>query len=135
MLFRACFSRVSFIFCTTKHPPALLPQTELGIFFPLIALRPLEMIIDPSKYAGAVSAVAESVQRQRVDLSLKMLLELCKEPQVLVDLYVNYDCDMEAANLFERTLLTLVDLLQVRAGPEAKRPHGCPGLFFCENTS
>jgi hypothetical protein len=29
-----------------------------------------------------------------------------------VDLYVNYDCDLEAANLWERTVVTLVDLLE-----------------------
>ena len=39
---------------------------------------------------------------------------MCADSQVLVDLYVNYDCDLEAADLFERTLLTLVALLQVR---------------------
>ena len=91
-------------------------QAELGIFFPLIALRPLEMTSDPSKHA-VVSSVPESVQRQQIDLSLKMLMQLCTEPQILVDLYVNYDCDLEAANLFERTLITLVHLLEVGVKP------------------
>lgn len=31
-----------------------------------------------------------------------MLEKICKDSQMLVDLYVNYDCDLNAPNLFER---------------------------------
>lgn len=31
-----------------------------------------------------------------------MLEKVCKDPQMLVDIFVNYDCDLEAPNLFER---------------------------------
>lgn len=31
-----------------------------------------------------------------------MLEKVCKDPQMLVDIYVNYDCNLEAPNLFER---------------------------------
>ena len=32
----------------------------------------------------------------------RMLEKICREPQILVDIFVNYDCDLEAPNLFER---------------------------------
>lgn len=37
-----------------------------------------------------------------------MIKELCEEPQELVDLFLNYDCDPEASNVFERAV-TLVE--------------------------
>ncbi|KAF9622202.1 hypothetical protein IFM89_030060 [Coptis chinensis] len=33
-------------------------------------------------------------------------------PQMLVDIFVNYDCDLEAANLFERMVLALSKIAQ-----------------------
>lgn len=35
-----------------------------------------------------------------------MLEKVCNDPQMLVDVYVNYDCDLEAPNLFERMVET-----------------------------
>lgn len=32
----------------------------------------------------------------------RMLDKICKDSQMLVDFYINYDCDPEAPNLFER---------------------------------
>lgn len=40
-----------------------------------------------------------------------MLEKVCKDPQTLVDVYVNYDCDLEAPNLFERMVVTELLLL------------------------
>lgn len=37
----------------------------------------------------------------------RMLEKICRDPQMLVDLYVNYDCDLEAPNLFERMVILL----------------------------
>ena len=31
----------------------------------------------------------------------RMVEKVCKDPQMLVDIFVNYDCDLEAPNLFE----------------------------------
>ena len=38
----------------------------------------------------------------------RMLEKICREPQILVDIFVNYDCDLEAPNLFERTVWSWV---------------------------
>ncbi|KAL3744597.1 hypothetical protein ACJRO7_013808 [Eucalyptus globulus] len=70
---------------------------EIGVFFPLIVLRSL----DGSKFP--------ITQKTSV---LRMLEKICRDPQMLVDLYVNYDCDLEAPNLFERTVTTLSKLSQ-----------------------
>lgn len=37
----------------------------------------------------------------------RMIDKVCKDPQMLVDVYVNYDCDLEAPNLFERMVILL----------------------------
>ena len=34
--------------------------------------------------------------------ALEAICTLCAEPQLMVDLFVNFDCDLQAANLFER---------------------------------
>ncbi|KAI3925687.1 hypothetical protein MKW92_017069, partial [Papaver armeniacum] len=60
---------------------------EIGVFFPLIVLRSLDS--------------SDSPLNQRTSV-LRMLEKVCKDPQMLVDIFVNYDCDLEAPNLFER---------------------------------
>ncbi|XP_031092916.1 brefeldin A-inhibited guanine nucleotide-exchange protein 5 [Ipomoea triloba] len=68
---------------------------EIGVFFPLIVLRPLD---------GPDLNPKSSV--------LKMLEKICRDSQMLVDLYVNYDCDLNAPNLFERMVTTLSKIAQ-----------------------
>ena len=36
------------------------------------------------------------------DFPTRMLEKVCKDPQMLADVFVNYDCDLEGPNLFER---------------------------------
>ncbi|GFH27912.1 SEC7 domain-containing protein [Haematococcus lacustris] len=43
---------------------------------------------------------------------LSSLKQLCSEPQLVVDLFVNYDCDLAAPALFERTMHALGWLAQ-----------------------
>ncbi|KAL0340812.1 UNVERIFIED_CONTAM: Brefeldin A-inhibited guanine nucleotide-exchange protein 5 [Sesamum radiatum] len=70
-------------------------KAEIGVFFPVIILRSLD----------------GSDLNQKLSV-LRMLEKVCKDPQMLVDLYVNYDCDLEAPNLFERMVATLSKLAQ-----------------------
>nr|KYP57779.1 Brefeldin A-inhibited guanine nucleotide-exchange protein 2 [Cajanus cajan] len=70
---------------------------EIGIFFPLIVLRPLDGLEIPVNQKLSV---------------LRMLEKVCKDPQMLVDIFVNYDCDLEAPNLFERMVTTLSKIAQ-----------------------
>ncbi|KAG6547191.1 hypothetical protein Mapa_011443 [Marchantia paleacea] len=70
---------------------------EIGIFFPLIVLRSLDTPDTPVHQRNTV---------------LKMLEKICKEPQMLADVFVNYDCDLGATNLFERMVNSLSKLAQ-----------------------
>ncbi|PPD77214.1 hypothetical protein GOBAR_DD25849 [Gossypium barbadense] len=70
---------------------------EIGVFFPLIVLRSLDGSDFPINQKTSV---------------LRMLEKVCKDPQMLVDVYVNYDCDLEAPNLFERLVTTMSKIAQ-----------------------
>ncbi|KAK8550374.1 hypothetical protein V6N13_118893 [Hibiscus sabdariffa] len=70
---------------------------EIGFFFPLIVLRSLD---------GADFSINQKTS------VLRMLERVCKNPQLLVDVYVNYDCDPEAPNLFQRMVTTLSKIAQ-----------------------
>ncbi len=45
---------------------------------------------------------------------MRCLAALCEDGQLLVDVFVNYDCDLEGANLFERLVTALVRIAQAR---------------------
>lgn len=84
-------------------------RAELGAFYPLLVLRYLEQL---QAYLASTSAAAQQQQQQQVQppdpgnvsAALSALHLLLADPQLLVDLYVNFDCDLQAANLFERTV-------------------------------
>ncbi|KAG8070129.1 hypothetical protein GUJ93_ZPchr0006g41232 [Zizania palustris] len=63
-------------------------KEEIGIFFPMLVLRILENVHQPS-----------FLQKMTV---LNLLEKICKESQVILDIFVNYDCDVDAPNIFER---------------------------------
>ncbi|PWA80365.1 sec7 domain-containing protein [Artemisia annua] len=92
-LLQAYFSYVAEILTSQR----LLEEIEIGIFFPLIVLR--------------------SLDSSECSLNLKLMVigmldKICKDPQMLIDLYVNYDCDLEAPNSFERMITTLSKIAQ-----------------------
>jgi len=45
--------------------------------------------------------LAESSQQEAREMALESLVEFCREPQLMVDIYTNYDCDVQCTNLFE----------------------------------
>jgi len=45
--------------------------------------------------------LAESSSYETREMALESLVEFCKEPQLMVDIYTNYDCDVQCTNLFE----------------------------------
>ena len=72
-------------------------QTELGVFFINIFFRFLE------------GANASYMQKEIV---LDILRKLCGRARFPVDLYLNYDCDFEGTNIFERLIESLSQLAQ-----------------------
>eukprot|EP00913_Durusdinium_trenchii_P006788 g6380.t1 len=77
-------------------------KVQLEIFFTSVHL----------KIAGCGTASYE--QRE---LALESLVEFCREPSLMLELYENYDCDVRCTNLFE----TLVKFLVTHAVPEEAR--------------
>lgn len=56
-------------------------------------------------------------------ITLPLILHRClfclsSDAQSVVDIYVNYDCDLNAANIFERLVNDLSKIAQGRAGHE-----------------
>ena len=79
-------------------------QAEVGVFFPMIILRALEPIGGSGPNAGAAAASNPPVNNTQMAVILKCLKEQCSDGQLLVDLFVNYDCDLDGSNIFERTV-------------------------------
>ena len=72
-------------------------KAEIGIFFPLIILRSLDS--------------SDSPLHQRTCI-LRMLEKVCNDSQMLADIFVDYDCELEATNLFERMVNALSRIAQ-----------------------
>eukprot|EP01043_Picozoa_sp_COSAG02_P012266 COSAG02_NODE_471_length_21662_cov_70.510040_18_plen_1581_part_00 len=81
-------------------------KTELQVFFENIFFRFLE---SPSSSFVHKSAVLDSVRR------------MCATAQFPVDLYLNYDCDFEGANVYERLITSLSDMARGHDVPVAIR--------------
>lgn len=73
-------------------------KQEVAALYPIMALHPLQ-----SEEASTAMRVA----------ALRLVRRLASDSQVLVDIFVNYDCDLQAANLYERTVTALSRAAQV----------------------
>jgi brefeldin A-inhibited guanine nucleotide-exchange protein len=51
-------------------------------------------------------------------LVVQALTRICSDAQVMVDIYVNYDCDLSCANIFERLVNALCKIAQGRTALE-----------------
>lgn len=52
--------------------------------------------------AGGAPAAATAVDPGLRAVALRCIAGACESGQLLVDVFVNFDCDLEGANLFER---------------------------------
>lgn len=68
-------------------------KIQLEVFLTSVHLRIL-------KSSSVVSTAKE-------EMALESLLEFCREPSLMHDLYVNYDCDVQCTNLFDLIVTTL----------------------------
>ncbi|XVE49637.1 hypothetical protein DITRI_Ditri01bG0097500 [Diplodiscus trichospermus] len=75
-------------------------KAEIGIFFPMLILRVLENVLQPS-----------FVQKMTV---LNLLEKIAGDSQIIIDIFVNYDCDVDSPNIFERIVN---GLLKTALGP------------------
>ena len=78
--------------------PTILKEMkpEIGAFMPLLILNPLESF-SPDVHLLTASCTA-----------LKLI---CGKEQLLLDLFVNYDCDISGTNVFERIVQGLCNIL------------------------
>lgn len=83
------------LLCAVMHASSLRAnlRAEIGALYPLVLLRPLET---PVKHHASHS--------QQALAAVKGLEKLCSSPQMLVDIFINYDCNLQSSNLFERTI-------------------------------
>eukprot|EP00798_Chlamydomonas_sp_ICE-L_P022401 gene22401-29513_t len=77
-----------------------LKAEESPYFFPMILLKPFEPGAVPA-ISSASPATAANTHIFRTFL-MRVLSEMSRDGQLLVDIFVNYDCDLESSNLFER---------------------------------
>ncbi|XP_057531802.1 brefeldin A-inhibited guanine nucleotide-exchange protein 2 [Amaranthus tricolor] len=73
-------------------------KAEIGVFFPMIVLRVLENVAQPNF--------------QQKMIVLRFLEKLCDDSQILVDIFINYDCDVNSSNIFERMVNGLLKTAQ-----------------------
>ncbi|KAI5564378.1 hypothetical protein BDE02_14G056200 [Populus trichocarpa] len=73
-------------------------KAEIGVFFPMIVLRVLENVAQPN-------------YQQKI-IVLRFLDKLCVDSQILVDIFINYDCDVNSSNIFERMVNGLLKTAQ-----------------------
>ncbi|KAI4364683.1 hypothetical protein MLD38_020740 [Melastoma candidum] len=73
-------------------------KAEIGVFFPMIVLRVLENVAQPNF--------------QQKMIVLRFLDKLCYDSQILVDIFINYDCDVNSCNIFERMVNGLLKTAQ-----------------------
>ncbi|GMI44056.1 hypothetical protein TrCOL_g2864 [Triparma columacea] len=85
-------------------------RVQLEVFLQSVHLRLLHPPPSPSNSEDF------EFYEKRTDMALDSLLTFCYEPGVLRGLYVNYDCDLTAGNLFEDVVTNLCD--KAEAGNE-----------------
>jgi hypothetical protein len=59
---------------------------------------------------------------------LQALLKICENPQILADLYLNYDCDLEMVSLFERIVSVCARVAQGKVSQVQQPPMTLMGL-------
>jgi brefeldin A-inhibited guanine nucleotide-exchange protein len=91
-------------------------KAEIGIFTDVIFLKALEV---PAGGGGAP-------YYQRVTV-LRCLGHQCRDAQLMVDLFVNYDCDLSSSNLYEKLVGVLLHTVREGAGPDVEKGTITPG--------
>ena len=105
-------------------------KAEIAVFFPALLLDPLlgdQSAGDQSAEPKAPSAARAAASFQRRAVLLACARELCGDPRLLADVFVNYDCDLDSTNLFERFAEALARAAGRAAEPTRGPPGGSPG--------
>lgn len=88
-------------------------KAEVGVFYPMILLKAIETPVGGTSHDFSTPTLAmASADASNKTVVLKCLEKISEDGQLLVDLFVNYDCDIEGGNNFERTISATVRLAQ-----------------------
>lgn len=88
-------------------------KAEVGVFYPMILLKVIETPVGGASQDFSIPTLAmASADASNKTVVLKCLEKISEDGQLLVDLFVNYDCDIEGGNNFERTISATVRLAQ-----------------------
>lgn len=98
-------------------------KVQLEVFLTSVHLRLL------NNYVGNISA--------REELALESLLEFCREPLLMQDLYANYDCDVQCTNIFDSIISTLAkrSIVDIGIVPESYLNNSSLRKVFIHNSS
>jgi Guanine nucleotide exchange factor in Golgi transport N-terminal len=92
-------------------------KVQLEVFLTSVHLRLLTpsqaQLTGSGKNNSKSSSSAYTASLAKEELALESLLEFCREPSLMEDLYTNYDCDVQCTNLFD----SIISVLCIRAAP------------------
>ncbi|KAJ3283292.1 Brefeldin A-inhibited guanine nucleotide-exchange protein 2 [Rhizoclosmatium sp. JEL0117] len=101
----------------TTNP--VLFEFSLSIFLMVIRYYRARMKVEVEVLLNTVYLhileMGNSTYKQK-SLVLQALQKVCETPQTLVDVYVNYDCDLQCVSLFERILSACTRVAQGKDG-------------------
>lgn len=96
-------------------------------------------IVAEQRGRASLSAPTARCRRPGQMLVLEVISELCRDPLALVEMFVNYDCDLQAIDLFKRIVTALAKVeWGLCVGTASRRPselvrppihgRGCRGI-------
>ena len=110
----ASLARAAFTSLVLRARHAYKPA--VARLYPRMALAPLE---GPSRGGGAAAEDAKAKLA-----ALRVIRALASDPQVLVDVFVNHDCDARGDNLYERTIGALASTMAPGGGDQQRLRDG-----------
>ena len=88
-------------------------KVQLEVFLTSVHLRLLTPSQHPQINGKGTKSSSYTASLAKEELALESLLEFCREPSLMEDLYTNYDCDVQCTNLFD----SIISVLCIRAEP------------------
>ena len=96
-------------------------KVQLEVFLTSVHLRLLTPSLSVThSVKSSSSSASNTISQAKEELALESLLEFCREPSLMEDLYTNYDCDVQCTNLFD----SIIHVLCIRAVPPLLIPPG-----------
>jgi hypothetical protein len=112
----ASLARAAFTSLVLRARHAYKP--EIARLYPRMALAPLE------GGGGSSGFVTGSPTAKAKLAALRVIRALASDPQVLVDVFVNHDCDARGDNLYERTIGALASSMAPGGGDQQRFRDG-----------